>query len=104
MNIKGLARGDEAYVSVRINKRFEFDVIISAVSNTEVSVEVHGDTEANVLAGHEALQAATNAVAFILEKPRLKAILKERIAELREEIEDEAEGDPPTPSADDIPF
>ena len=105
MNRIGLHRGDEAYVSVRINKVLHLDIIITATTDTTVEAEVHGAADADLISSGEALKAATGAVDFLLERPRLKKLLAERIRELRDEIaEESAKADSPTDGLGDIPF
>jgi len=105
MNRFGLHKGDEAYVSVRINKVLHLDIIIAATTDTTVEAEVHGAADADLISSGEALKAASGAVDFLLERPRLKKLLAERIAELREEIAEEGANAPsPADGLEDIPF
>jgi len=100
----GLVKGDEAYVSVRINRHMSVDLLVTAISDQEVGVEVWGGEDADLFAVYEALKAAAGAVRHQLEKPRLKQLLEERIAQLKKQSEEAGWEDPPTPLTDDIPF
>jgi len=105
MNRIGLHKGDEAYVSIRINKALQLDIIVTATTDTTVEAEVHGASDADLISCGEALKAAAGAVDFLLERPRLKRLLAERIRELRDEIaEESARADSPTDGLEDIPF
>jgi hypothetical protein len=104
MKHRGLIKGDEAYVSVRINKKIHVDIIVTAHSQAEILAEVHGSSEADLIAVSEALKACCGSIDYLLQKPTLKKLLEARIAELREEIAKEG-SEPPYPADDsDIPF
>jgi hypothetical protein len=104
VSLSGLQPKDEAYVSVRINRHLALDILISTISRTEVSAEVWGDDYVDLVSVYEALKAATGAVAHELEKPRLKRLLEDRIAQLKRESGEAGEDYPPAPPTDDIPF
>ncbi len=105
MKRRGIQVGDEAYVSIRINKVLHLDVIVSSLSKSEVTAEVYGSSEADLIAVSEVLKSACGAVDYLLQKPMLHKLLQERIAQLKEEIALE-EGEPPSPTdgIEDIPF
>jgi len=102
MRPQGLKKGDEAYVSVRINKALHLDVIVNCFSATEVSAEIHGSSEADLIAVSEVLKSACGAVDYLLQKPVLHKLLQERIAQLKAEIAREEEELPPP--ADDVGY
>ena len=104
MNNVGLARGDEYYVSVRINKQLIADFVGLTISITETSCELYLDPDANEIAVFEALKAATSTMDWHVQRPRLKQLLQERIALLKKESEEEGEDNPPPPSTDLLPF
>jgi len=104
MRQPGLHKGDEAYVSVRINRKMCVDFLIDTINSHEVACELWGDVDVDFIAVDEALKAALGGVAHQLEKPRLKKLLQDRIAQLKRESEEAEREDPPAPSTDDIPF
>lgn len=104
MNKIGLQRGDEAYVSVRINKTSVADLVITAISPIEVSADLFVDPDADMVAVYEALKSAFGAVDYALKKPTLRALLEERIRELKQESEERWGDNPPAPPSDDFPF
>jgi len=104
MKFMGLQKGDEAYVSVKINRRNIADIVVNAISSNEISEEIWCDTDADMVAVYEALKAACSGVDYQLQRPHLREMLAERIAQLKSEDE-EAEGKPPCPDdLCDIPF
>ena len=100
----GLQKGDEVYVSVRVNKSLVADLVISVFSKTELSVELYTDSDADVVIVHEALLASIGAVGYRLERPHLKELLMKRVQQLKREDEEEEENNPPPPSISDMPF
>jgi len=104
MRSPGLQKGDEVYVSVRINGKDNADIVINAVSSNEVAAELWCDAEADMVALHEAVKAACGAIDYQLQKPRLREMLAERIAQLKREAEEAEWDNPPAPTSDDILF
>jgi hypothetical protein len=104
MKHPGLRKGDEVYVSIRVNKHLEADFLITVLSSNETSCEMYADPETDIIRLREALQVSLGTVNYRMEQPRLKRLLQERIAQLKAEAEEVEEKDPPTPTSNDIPF
>jgi hypothetical protein len=100
----GLRDGDKFTVLVVLNEEHTLEVTGEVVSPTEVITNVYTDDSKTLLLGHEVLSGATSAVGYHLNRPSLKALIAERIAELKEISEGADEDDPPAPSTSDIPF
>jgi len=104
MKKPGLHKGDEVYVNIQINGKMAADFLIKVPNEHEVACDLWGDEEADFITLLEALKAAIGVVEYQLEKPRLKELLRERIAQLKRESEEAEWDNPPAPSTDDIPF
>lgn len=101
----GIRGKDEVVVVVYRNSVSLGEIVLRALSNQELSVSVFIDNETDLVVMHEAIVASGNAVNFHLQRPRLRELLNERIAELKAEDEAGEVGEPPFPIDDhNIPF
>lgn len=104
MTVLGIRSGDEVTVIVYWNKEAVGEITSEAVSDQELATQVYTDDERTLILVHEALQMASSAVDFHLQKPSLRRLIRERIDELKA-IDDRREGEePPSPTIDDLPF
>jgi hypothetical protein len=99
----GIQDGDEYTVVVYQNKGALGEIVIHAVSFEEVACQVYTDDREALLTLNEVIKVAYSTLGYHLEKPRLKELIETRIAQLRKEIEEGQEDDPPAPLSD-IPF
>lgn len=102
----GLRDGDQLVIGVLCNRVPIGEVVINVISTTEVEAGVYTDDASTLIVMSEALKSALNCIGYHIQKPTLRKLLNERIAELRAEIADEEDETPPSPADDleDIPF
>jgi hypothetical protein len=100
----GISMGDEITVIVYRNKEGVGEVVSQCVTDEELIINVTTLDDQTALYMYEALTAAARALDYHMHRPILRALLQERIAELRS-YEDEEGSEPPSPiDIGDIPF
>lgn len=104
MAMLGLQDGDEYAILIHWNGSPIAEVTGTVVSQTETAVSLYLDGDEALIVVSEILHIGAGAARFQLEKPRLKEMLKARIAELKAAHE-RAESEPPHPDdVNEIPF
>jgi len=104
MNHRGIWDGDEVTVIVYQNKERIGEITILAISHAEITAQVYTDNENTLISLYEGVSAALSAIKYHTERPKLREMIEERIAELKAGYEDGEEDDPPAPSTVDLPF
>lgn len=104
MESQGLRKGNRYEVVVFKGSEVVGSVEHVVVSDNEVATSVFVEEAASLVTLHETLSAAAIAVDFHISKPAIRALVEERIADLKAEVERAEGNDPPTLSNSDIPF
>lgn len=104
MTPSGLSDGDDYAVIVLMNKVNVGEVTGDAVSNTELTARIYTEDQKTLMLLFEIMAAAFHAIEFHMQKPHMRKLLEDRIAQIRAEEDDSEAGEPPSPTVHDIPF
>lgn len=104
MTVYGIQEGDEVIIQVIWNRIPIGEISHDCISPTELVTNVYTEDESTVVLMNEAISASYQAMQFHMQKPRLKELLEERIAQLKAEEDDSEAGEAPSPTVHDIPF
>jgi hypothetical protein len=103
----GIRKGQEVACLFYRDQEFLGACIIEPTTTDQVGIHLHYYNDAELVVLSEIAAAAHAAIKFEMDKPRLRAMVKERIRELEELSEGEEGGDPPPPPTTgsvEIPF
>lgn len=104
MDKHGMRKGQSYEVVVLQGERVLGAVEHEIISDDQCATNIFVKDDGDLVALYEAVNAAAAAIDFHMHKPTLRALVEERIAELRDKREG-AEGEPPYPNdVTDIPF
>jgi hypothetical protein len=96
----GIRAGQEIAVLVYRDQEFLGACIITPTTADQVGIHLHYYDDTELVVFIEAFSAAMGAAKFELDKPRLRKLVEERIAELNAQSEDgEGSNPPPPPTA-----
>lgn len=99
----GLRDGDEFAVVVYLNKFNIGEITGEAVSNNELTALIFAEDQKMFLLLYEVMSACFEAAKFHMQKPHLKKMLEDRIAQLKADQDDSEAGESPYPTVHDIP-
>jgi hypothetical protein len=100
----GLRVGQEYAVLITVDKEAVGEITGKVVSENELITSVYTDDGETLLVLAECLRSSMSAVDYHLHKPRLRELIKARVAELMAMDDEADEEDPPAPLISDIPF
>lgn len=100
----GIRAGQEIGVLFYRDQEFLGACLIRATTAEQVAIELHTYEDEDLLVLKEAALAASGAISFEMDKPRLKRMVADRIKELNEQSEGGEGSYPPTPPTTDLPF
>jgi len=100
----GIRPGQEVAVLFYRDQVFLGAAIITPTTADQVGIHLHYYEDAELVVLSEIASAALGAIKFELDKPTLRRMISERIAELTLLNEGEEVGNPPPPPTIDLPF
>jgi len=100
----GLFDGDDFAIVVSVNRVNVGEITGAAVSNIELTALIYTEDEKMLMLLWEVVSAGFHALEFHMQKPLMRKLLEERIAQLKAEEDDSEAGEPPYPTVHDLPF
>lgn len=98
--------GDEVTILVYQNRKSVGEVTSQMIDDEGQAVSVYLESDDGLMKLLEALKSAAAAVEYHAQKPRMRELIRARIAEMEDEEIEEEKSEPPSPTDElgDIPF